>query len=116
MPEMPKDAADLFDNLIPKGIQAYPDKAKEVGAIYGFKVTGDGGGEWTVNLKADPPTCERGDNGTAECTLEVTSEDFAAMLADPQQAMQLYFQGKLKVSGDPMLAMKLQSFLDLARA
>jgi putative sterol carrier protein len=30
--------------------------------------------------------------------------------------MQLYFQGKLKVSGDPMLAMKLQSLFDLAKA
>jgi hypothetical protein len=31
------------------------------------------------------------------------------MLSDPQAGMQLYFQGKLKVTGDPMLATKLQS-------
>ncbi len=36
------------------------------------------------------------------------------MLSDPQAGMQLYFQGKLKVSGDPMLATKLQQFFDLA--
>jgi hypothetical protein len=29
--------------------------------------------------------------------------------------MQLYFQGKLRVSGDPMLAMKLQQLFELAR-
>jgi hypothetical protein len=28
--------------------------------------------------------------------------------------MQLYFQGKLKVTGDPMLATKLQTFLSMA--
>jgi hypothetical protein len=37
------------------------------------------------------------------------------MLTDPNAGMQLYFQGKLRVSGDPMLAMKLQQFFDLAR-
>ena len=29
--------------------------------------------------------------------------------------MQLYFQGKLRVTGDPMLAMKLQQLFELAR-
>jgi putative sterol carrier protein len=29
--------------------------------------------------------------------------------------MQLYFQGKLRVSGDPMLAMKLQQLLEIAK-
>ena len=37
------------------------------------------------------------------------------MLADPNAGMQLYFQGRLMVSGDPMLAMKLQSFFDIAK-
>ena len=35
------------------------------------------------------------------------------MLSDPQAGMQLYFQGKLKVTGDPMLATKLQQFFAL---
>jgi hypothetical protein len=35
--------------------------------------------------------------------------DFEAMMDNFQLAMQFYFQGKLKVSGDPMLATKLQS-------
>jgi predicted lipid carrier protein YhbT len=37
------------------------------------------------------------------------------MLTDPNAGMQLYFQGRLMVSGDPMLAMKLQQLLDLAK-
>ena len=57
MPQLPKDAKELFDVLVPDALKKWPDKAKEVNAIYGFKVTGDGGGEWTVNLTSDPPTC-----------------------------------------------------------
>jgi len=113
--QMPKDAQDLFDNLVPAGLKAYPDKAREVNAIYTFKISGEGGGDWTADLTANPPTCVKGDTGTAQCTIEVAHEDFKQMLADPNAGMQLYFQGKLRVSGDPMLAMKLQSFFQLAQ-
>jgi hypothetical protein len=36
------------------------------------------------------------------------------MLADPSSGMQLYFAGKLRVNGDPMLATRLQQFFKLA--
>jgi hypothetical protein len=115
MAQLPKDAQDLFDNLIPEGLKRYPDKAREVNAIYGFKIDGDGGGEWTVDLTANPPTCVKGDTGKSQCTIEVSNEDFKTMLSDPQAGMQLYFQGKLRVTGDPMLAMKLQQLIELAK-
>ena len=113
-PPLPKDAQELFDEMVPKALSEHPDKAKEVNAIYCFKIIGDGGGEWTADLTADPPTCVKGDSGTAQCTVELSHEDFKTMLGDPQAGMQLYFQGKLKVTGDPMLATKLQQFFDLA--
>ncbi len=112
---MPKDAQDLFDNMVPEGLKKYPEKAREVNAIYCFKVSGDGGGEWTVDTTQDPPNVTKGDSGKAQCTIEVSSEDFNTMLADPNAGMQLYFQGKLRVSGDPMLAMKLQQLIELAK-
>jgi len=98
---MPKNAKHLFDELIPMALKQFPDRAKEVGAIYGFNVTGDGGGTWLVDLVAEPPTCTAGgDLGKAQCAIEVAAEDFQAMLGNPQLGMQLYFQGKLKVTGD----------------
>ena len=115
MAALPKDAQDLFDNLVPEGLKRYPDKAREVNAIYGFKIDGEGGGEWTVDCTANPPTCVKGDTGKSQCTIEVSNEDFKTMLSDPQAGMQLYFQGKLRVTGDPMLAMKLQQLIELAK-
>ena len=76
MATMPTNAQDLFDNLVPQGLAQYPDKARELNAAYCFKVTGDGGGEWTVDCTANPPTCTKGDSGKAQCTVEVSSEDF----------------------------------------
>lgn len=114
MATTPKDAKELFDNLVPEALAKHPDKAREVNAIYFFDITGDGGGQWTVDLASNPPAIQQGNAGTAQCSVEMAHEDFQAMLADPQAGMQLYFQGKLKVSGDPMLAMKLQQFIALA--
>ena len=112
---MPKDAQDLFDNMVPQGLAQNAAKARELNAIYCFKITGEGGGEWTVDCTAETPTCTKGDTGKAQCTVEVAHDDFKTMLSDPNAGMQLYFQGKLRVSGDPMLAMKLQQLFDLAR-
>jgi hypothetical protein len=113
--KIPKDVHDLFDNLLPVGLAKFPDRAREIGAVYLFKITGDGGGEWTVNCSpALPPSCVRGDLGKAQCKVEIANPDFQTMLADPNVSMQLYFQGKLRVNGDPMLAMKLQHLFALA--
>jgi len=114
MADAPKNAADLFDEKLPAALKANPDKAREVDAIYCFKIAGEGGGDWTVDLTVDPPTVSRGDSGKAQCTIEVAHEDFLQMLGNPQVGMQLYFQGKLKVTGDPMLATKLQKFLTIS--
>lgn len=104
------DAKTDFEQNIPEKINKDPEKAKNIGAIFLFKINGDDGGIWTVNLK-DDPSVKEGDSGNAECTLEMSSEDWKNISDNPQAAMQLYFQGKLKVSGNAMLATKLQQLL-----
>ncbi len=106
-------AKDIFDDMVPKGLAKWPEKAKEINAIYCFKITGDKGGTWTVDLTSDPPTCKPVESTGAQCTIEVSDENFEAMLGNPQLGMQLYFQGQLKVLGDPMLATRLQQLLSL---
>lgn len=110
---MPKDAQELFDKLMPEALEKHPDKAREVKAVYFFDITGNGGGEWTVDLASDPPAVTKGDSGNAQCSIQMAHEDFQTMISDPQSGMQLYFQGKLKVTGDPMLATKLQQFFEI---
>jgi SCP-2 sterol transfer family len=113
MPQIPKDAQELFNTQVPEAIAKNPDKAKEIGAVYLFKITGDDGGTWTVDLTAATPECVVGDKGNAQCTIEVAHADFKQMLANPALGMQLYFQGKLRVTGDPMLATKLQKLFSM---
>ena len=107
---MPDPATD-FGTRLPEKIAADPEAAKEIGAVFGFKINGDDGGEWTVNLKDNPGVTE-GASGDADCTLEMSADDWKTISEDPSQAMSLYFSGKLKVAGNAMLATKLQKLLE----
>lgn len=107
------DAQELFGKRIPEQITKFPDQAKEINAIYYFNITGDGGGEWTVNLSQSGPSVTPGNAGNSQCQITINHEDFKTLLKNPQSGMQLYFQGKLKVGGDPTLAMKLQKLFQL---
>jgi alkyl sulfatase BDS1-like metallo-beta-lactamase superfamily hydrolase len=113
MANVPTDAKELFDKQVPDAIAKNPDKAKEINAVYLFKITGDDGGEWTVDLASATPFCKSGVHGTAQCTVEVAHSDFKSMLTNPALGMQLYFQGKLRVTGDPMLATRLQKLFTI---
>lgn len=108
----PTSASELFDTLLPAALAKAPDKAREVGAIYVFKIGGEG--EWTVDLKSETPSITKGVTPGAQCTIEVQGSDFMSMLSNPALGMQLFMTGKLRVAGDPMLAMKLQKLFSIA--
>jgi hypothetical protein len=113
MSKVATSAAELFGEQVPEAIAHHPEKLREIGAVFLFKVAGEGGGTWTVDFVSDPPVCKAEDTGNSQCTIEVRASDFAQVLANPAAAMQLFFQGKLKVSGDVLLASKLQMLMSL---
>jgi len=104
------DAQTSFTEHIPKSIESDLEKAKAVDAVFLFKVSGEGGGVWTVNMKDAPGVCE-GDAGNAECTIELSTDDWRAMTDKPGSAMQFFMQGKIKVTGNALLATKLQAVI-----
>ena len=112
---MPTSVKAFFDQKVPAVLATSPEKVKDVAAVYLFKITGDDGGTWTVDLVSSPPTCKPGEHGTPQCTIEASDADFRNMVdGGMQAAMSLFFSGKLKVGGDPMLATKLTKLLQAA--
>lgn len=104
------DAKTSFTKDIPDSIDSDVEKARAVDAVFLFKVSGEDGGVWTVNMK-DAPGVTEGDAGNAECTIELSTEDWKAMTEKPGSAMQFFMQGKIKVTGNALLATKLQSVI-----
>jgi putative sterol carrier protein len=103
---MAVDIKKLFNDDLPASLTKNAEDAKTIGAKYQMNITGEG--EWFIDVSATGPSCKPG-TGTADCTITISSEDFQKLVENPQaNGMQLFFAGKLKVSGNQMLAMKLQ--------
>ena len=111
---MAVDIKKLFNEELPAALAKNADDAKTIGAKYQMNITGEGGGEWFIDVSDSGPKAEPGNPGTADCTISMTSEDFQKLHENPQaNGMQLFFAGKLKVAGNQMLAMKLQKLFAL---
>lgn len=111
---MAVDIQKMFNEELPAAIAKNPDAATAIGAKYQMNITGDGGGEWFIDCTDSGPKAEAGNPGGADCTIDISTDDFQKLVENPQaNGMQLFFAGKLKVAGNQMLAMKLQKLFEL---
>ena len=105
---MAVDIKKLLNADLPAALAKNAEDAKTIGAKYQLNITGPTGGEWNIDASASGPSCKPG-TGPADCTITISDEDFQKLFENPGSAgMQLFFAGKLKVTGNQMLAMKLQ--------
>ena len=95
----------LFNEELPLSLEKNADDAKTIGAKYQLNITGEG--EWNIDVSASGPSCKPG-TGPADCTITVGADDFQKLVSNPQAGMQLFFEKKLTVTGNMMLATKLQ--------
>jgi hypothetical protein len=106
----------LFDEKLPAAMEKHPTESAHIGATYQFNVTGEGGGEWFIDVSSSGPSVERGSRRTADCEITISAEDFEKLYADPRnRAMPLYLEGKLTVKGNPMYGMRLQELFRLVK-
>ena len=106
---MSVDIKGLFNDVLPKALAANSAEAKTIGAKFQMNISGETGGDWFIDVTATGPSCKAGTGEAPDCTISITDEDFQKLVENPQaNGMQLFFSGKLKVTGNQMLAMKLQ--------
>ncbi len=73
---MAVDIQNLFNEELPAALAKNAEGAKQIGAKYQINVTGDGGGEWFIDVSDSGPRTEKGNPGNADCTITLTTEDF----------------------------------------
>jgi putative sterol carrier protein len=83
--------------------------AREIDAIYQFHITGDGEGDWVVDLRAGAVKAGTADD--ADCTITIEGEDFVNLVKGEVMGPQLFMMNRLQIAGDMGLAMKLQDVL-----
>src|SRR5271157_2825911 len=95
---------DLIDSL-PGAFLA--DKAEGVDATVLCNLTGPKGGEWVVTIQNQHCSVEKGTISNPKLTLTADAQDCLDIFSGKLDGMKAFMQGKLKVSGNFGLAMKL---------
>ncbi len=102
---MTVDVKKMFNEELPAALAKNSEEAKSLGAKVQLNITGEG--EWFIDVSSTGPSVKAGSE-PADCTVTVAAEDFQKLIENPAaNSMPLFFAGKLKVAGNPMIAQKL---------
>uniref|UniRef100_A0A8D2AN38 Sterol carrier protein 2 n=1 Tax=Sciurus vulgaris TaxID=55149 RepID=A0A8D2AN38_SCIVU len=105
--------ADLIFKEIEKKLEEDGEQfVKKIGGIFAFKVKdGPGGKEatWVVDVKNGKGSVLPNSDKKADCTITMADSDLLALMSGKMNPQSAFFQGKLKITGNMGLAMKLQN-------
>ncbi|KAL2301925.1 hypothetical protein Nmel_011326 [Mimus melanotis] len=105
--------AQLVFKEIEKRLQEEGEQfVKKIGGIFAFKVKdGPGGKEatWVVDVKNGKGSVAVNSDKKADCTITMADTDLLALMTGKMNPQTAFFQGKLKISGNMGMAMKLQN-------
>jgi putative sterol carrier protein len=90
-----------------------PEKAQGVDAVIQFSLSGDNGGDWYVTIKEGTLTTDTGVAESPRLTIAADAQDMLDIFTGKLNAMAAFSGGKLKLSGDLGLSMKLMNFFKL---
>ena len=90
-----------------------PAKAAGIDATIQLSLTGAQATEWFATIKDGKCTLTQGVAPAPNLTVRADSADFVKIFSGQLDGMQAFMQGKLKVSGDMGLAMKLMGLFKM---
>jgi putative sterol carrier protein len=89
------------------------EKAAGIDATIQLKLTGAQATDWVVTIKDARCTLGQGTIPVPKLTVSADSADFIKIFSSQMDGMQAFMQGKLKVTGDMSLAMKLMGLFKM---
>jgi putative sterol carrier protein len=108
--------ADDVQKIFEKLPQAFlPEKAANLNATIQLELTGDGGGDWVLEVADGAINVSPGRTQTPNLTLTMATEDYVALSRGEANPVNLFMAGKVKLQGDMTLAMKFPELFDRSR-
>jgi putative sterol carrier protein len=90
-----------------------PEKAQGVDAVIQFDLSGENGGEWFITIKEGILKVDSGKAENPKLTIAADAQDMYDIFTGKLNAMAAFSGGKLKLSGDLGLSMKLMNFFKM---
>jgi putative sterol carrier protein len=84
-----------------------PEKAAGMDATIQLKLAGSQPGQWFITIKDTQCTVSQGVANAPRLTVSTDSENFMKIFTGQMDGMQAFMQGKLRVTGDMSVALKL---------
>merc|ERR1712203_840418 len=106
-------SAQIFD-MIEAGVKAKGAELVKLGGAV-FQLVISDGEKLCIDLKNGNGSTIRGEGEKPDVTITMKVEDFCAMADGKLDGMQAFMGGKLKISGNMMLAQKLSAILESAK-
>ena len=101
---------EIFDKM-QKRMDANPEKLAGIKAVYQFNITGADPGAYRVTVSDKKAVVAEGTFSSPDITIIMASNDFVNLVEGKLGSVMAFTTGKLKLKGDMMLAMKLESLL-----
>lgn len=99
----------VFDTIADQLNQDGASYVKKIKGVFCFKVKKDGKeGVWVVDVKNGNGSVKFGSSAKPDVTLSMTDDDLLALMTGKLNPQQAFFKGKLKMTGNMGLAMKLK--------
>ena len=104
--------AELFEAM---PSQMNSAAAAGLNKTFQWNITGDEAGKWALKIANGTGEVIPGGVEKPDITFTVSDKDWIAIAEGKQDPMNAFMTGKLKVSGDMMLAMRLQQLFPTRR-
>jgi putative sterol carrier protein len=90
-----------------------PNAAQGLDVVFQFNITGEGEGNWNVTVKQGACQIQEGTHESPSVTLTMSGETWLGIVNKELNGMQAFMSGKLKASGDIMLAQRIEQLFPL---
>lgn len=87
------------------------DAAKGVEAVFQFEISGAGGGTWHVAVKDGEMTVNEGPHPSPSSVVTSAAEDYVKIANGDINGLRAVMTRKMKVSGNLVMARKMQNML-----
>jgi putative sterol carrier protein len=106
MADIGTQVKEIF-NAMPSQLNV--DAAKGMSSVIQFKLSGDGGGDYYVEIKDGAAKVSEGTHASPNMTMSMAASDYVDMISGKLNGQMAFMSGKLKIAGDMGLAMKMQT-------